>query len=160
MKYPGVAVGVIVLKYPGTVPARMKDIRVLLGKRKGPLGTGQYSLPGGKVDFGEPPIHAAAREVEEETGLRVSNLTFTGKVSNDWFPVQGKHFINLFYTAIAENPEDLHVPDSEKDKFDEWLWYSPYKLPKGVWMHSAEAILTVFDPWLKRVSRLPGIDIE
>lgn len=33
-----------------------------------------YELPAGKVDKGEQPSHAAARELEEETGYRASGL--------------------------------------------------------------------------------------
>ena len=32
-------------------------------------------FPGGSIDIGEEPIHAAARELEEETGLRSSKIT-------------------------------------------------------------------------------------
>jgi 8-oxo-dGTP pyrophosphatase MutT (NUDIX family) len=58
-----------------------------------------FGLPGGKVDPGETPEQAAYRELEEETGLKASNLkhvftrhadddgfttfTFTGKVSGN-----------------------------------------------------------------------------
>lgn len=150
MAYPGVAVSVIIFD---------KEERVLLGKRKGPLGTGQYSLPGGKVDFGEAPLIAAMREVAEETFLQLRDVWFTGKVSNDWFPEQGKHFINLFYVGTAVNPEDLHVPESEKEKFDEWLWFSQSELPEGVWMHTAEVIKAVFKPGSNAQSKMPGIDI-
>jgi 8-oxo-dGTP pyrophosphatase MutT (NUDIX family) len=35
-------------------------------------GTGHvWTLPGGKVEFGEPPVRALRREVAEETGLAV-----------------------------------------------------------------------------------------
>jgi 8-oxo-dGTP diphosphatase len=37
-------------------------------------GTGRWTLPGGGLDFGEPPEAGAVREVEEETGL-VARIT-------------------------------------------------------------------------------------
>ncbi len=33
---------------------------------------GQYALPGGRCEEGEPPVASALREVEEELGLRLS----------------------------------------------------------------------------------------
>lgn len=150
MRYPGVAVGVIVLH----------EGRVLLGKRKGELGTGLYSLPGGKVDFGESPIDAAKRELKEETGLVVSCLKFIGKVSNDYFPEHGKHYINLFYLAVAKNPQDVHVPDSEKDKFDTWEWFTPMHLPENTWEYTGKVILHVWNNMSLRPLLISGVDCE
>lgn len=44
---------------------------VLLTQRKGGAWDGMWHLPSGKLDAGEPATTAAAREVEEETGVRV-----------------------------------------------------------------------------------------
>jgi 8-oxo-dGTP diphosphatase len=145
MEYPGVAVGVIVLSGKG----------ILLGKRKGPLGAGEYSLPGGKVDFGESPVQAAIREVKEETNLDVFCVEFTGKVSNDYFPENGKQYINLFYVATATNPEELQIAESEKEKFEEWLWFSLDALPSGIWLHTHDVIRHYF---FDEPCKIDGID--
>jgi ADP-ribose pyrophosphatase YjhB (NUDIX family) len=43
--------------------------RVLLVKRSNPPGKGKWSVPGGHLELGENIYHAAARELEEETGV-------------------------------------------------------------------------------------------
>jgi 8-oxo-dGTP pyrophosphatase MutT (NUDIX family) len=56
--------------------------RVLLTRR---ADNGLWSLPGGKIDPGESVSEACAREVLEETGLRISIVRLTGVYSSpDW----------------------------------------------------------------------------
>ena len=48
-----------------------RDGKVLLVRRARLPGKGFYSLPGGRVEFGESLHAALAREVDEETGLKI-----------------------------------------------------------------------------------------
>jgi len=49
-------------------------------KSKGKFGAGYWNAPGGKIEEGESPETAAAREVYEETGLAVNSLRLHGEL--------------------------------------------------------------------------------
>ena len=52
--------------------AVLRDGRVLAARRTAPLeAAGRWELPGGKVEPGEPPAAALARELHEELGVEV-----------------------------------------------------------------------------------------
>lgn len=56
-----------------------RGTKVLLQRKaQGLFGEGRWNAPGGKMRMGELPERAAAREMYEETGLRVSGLQFKG----------------------------------------------------------------------------------
>jgi 8-oxo-dGTP diphosphatase len=72
---------------------RRGDEFLLLLKASGKFGEGLWNAPGGKIDEGESPEHAAKREVFEETGLSILNLEKMGflefcfgpgKIKPDW----------------------------------------------------------------------------
>jgi ADP-ribose pyrophosphatase YjhB (NUDIX family) len=64
MEYIKICVGAAVLK----------EDKILLVKRKNPPERGLWSLPGGKVKFGESLKKAVKREVFEETHIEVEPL--------------------------------------------------------------------------------------
>ncbi len=64
-----------------------RDGSVLLIQRGNQPGYGQWSMPGGYVDRGEVVEEAAAREVWEETGLRVEIEGLVGLFSERGHPV-------------------------------------------------------------------------
>lgn len=65
---PIVGVGVVVLKTGGA------GSEVLLIRRGRPPRQGDWSIPGGKQEWGETLHEAAHREIMEETGVSISNL--------------------------------------------------------------------------------------
>jgi 8-oxo-dGTP diphosphatase len=57
---------------------RNRDKVLLLHKARGLFGEGKWNAPGGKLRLGENPSNGAAREMFEETGIRVNRLRFNG----------------------------------------------------------------------------------
>ena len=58
--------------------AIFRDDKVLLVRRARSPGKGFYSLPGGRVEFGETLHTALHREVDEETGLKIDIVGLAG----------------------------------------------------------------------------------
>jgi 8-oxo-dGTP diphosphatase len=99
------------------------DDKILLGRRLSNPEKNKWQFPGGHVEPGEDLKSACAREVYEETGLKIDQiepLAFT----NDIYREYKKHYVTLFYTAHVAGGR-LEV--KEPDKSDEWKWWS--KLP-------------------------------
>lgn len=65
---PRLAVGAVIVEHRADGPY------VVLARRGRAPNAGRWSLPGGKVEFGETLEAALVREIEEECGLRVSVL--------------------------------------------------------------------------------------
>lgn len=98
--------------------------RILLGKRKGAHGAGNWAAPGGHLDFGESVEECARRELLEETGLTALSVK-TGLWSNDI--IDGtKHYITLFATVDRFEGE---VQLLEPDRCEEWRWFAKEALP-------------------------------
>lgn len=102
----------------------MKDGKLLLGKRRGSHGAGEYASPGGHLEHGESFAACAAREVMEETGLVIGEPRFL-RVMNvmDYAP---KHYVDLAFVAdwVRGEPEVR-----EPTKVETWQWYSLDELP-------------------------------
>jgi len=77
----------------------------------------RLGIPGGHIEPGESPDHAAARELQEETGLTVVQLAPIGMVSEP-----GRHT----YLYVAEATGRLRPSDEGRP-----LWASPNQLRAG-----------------------------
>ena len=109
----------------------LKDGKVLLGRRhENPekadselRGEGTWTMPGGKLDFGETFEEGAKREVLEETGIILKNANVLC-VNNDF--VKTAHFVTVGMLADEFEGEPQVM---EPDEITEWGWFDMEELP-------------------------------
>lgn len=131
-KKAGVGVGVLILR----------DSKILLGKRhEDPekassllSGAGTWTMPGGKLDFGETFEEGAKREVLEETGLKLNKVDVIC-VNNDI--IETAHFvtIGLYSDDFIGEPKIM-----EPDEITEWQWFDFNNLPSPIFFPSARVL--------------------
>jgi 8-oxo-dGTP diphosphatase len=100
-----------------------RDGRVLLVRRARSPGKGLYSLPGGRVEFGETLQTALMREIAEETSLTVAVAGFSGWREVVPGPMNAGHYVILSFAAhwIAGEPV-------LNDELDDAVWVAPQAL--------------------------------
>jgi len=100
--------------------AIFRDYRILLVRRARSPARGYYSLPGGRVEFGET-LHAALhREVDEETALKIQIIGLAG-----WREVVqgaggGGHYLIMSFAARWTSGEPVL-----NDELDDFRWLAP-----------------------------------
>jgi 8-oxo-dGTP diphosphatase len=100
---------------------------VLMGKRKSSQGAGTWSFPGGWIEPSDLDlISAAIREVREETGLVVSELSVVDAVLTHYD--DGRHAVTvLFRAGVAEGQPNALEPEKLEGR---WTWVDPRDLPQ------------------------------
>lgn len=88
------------------------DDRLLLIRRGHGPAAGEWSFPGGRVEFGETMVEAVVREVYEETGLEVVVGDYIGHVE-----VIGDdtHFVIHDFYATAFDAEPIRAGDDAQE---------------------------------------------
>src|SRR5215203_435141 len=93
-----------------------EDGRVLLIRRASDPYEGQWALPGGFVEVGETLEAAAAREAEEETGLKVEIVRLVGVYSDPDRDPRG-HNVSCAYLARSTEGEPSAASDAAEASF-------------------------------------------
>jgi 8-oxo-dGTP diphosphatase len=100
--------------------AIFRDDKILLVRRARSPAKGYYSLPGGRVEFGET-LHAALhREVDEETALKIEIIGLAGWREVVPGAAGGGHYLIMSFAArwIAHEPV-------LNDELDDFMWLKP-----------------------------------
>ena len=106
--WPQLAVGVFVFDAAG---------RVLLVQRGRPPGQGLWSVPGGKLEWGESVTDACQREVQEETGIEVTVGPFV-----TWIERVGDTYHYVILDFVATPVDSAALPQAGDDATDaRWL---------------------------------------
>jgi 8-oxo-dGTP diphosphatase len=96
--------------------------KILLARRARQPGKGFYTLPGGRVEFGESLVEALQREVREETGLVIDVAGLAGwreVLPNPAAGIAG-HFVIMSFAARWAAGEPVL-----NDELDDARWFDP-----------------------------------
>jgi 8-oxo-dGTP diphosphatase len=109
--------------------------KILLGKRKGSFGDGEYAFPGGHLEYMESFEDCAKRETAEECGIKIKNVKFQILANLiEWAP---KQYIQVGLVADWESGEPEVL---EPNKCESWAWYDIDNLPSPIFYASAIGI--------------------
>jgi 8-oxo-dGTP diphosphatase len=126
-EYPRPMVTVDALVFAGNT----SDKHVLLIRRGNEPFKGLWALPGGFVEMDETLDNAVARELTEETGLKLSGFKQLHTFGNPGRDPRGRNITIVFYVSI---PEVVSVAGG--DDADEAKWFSIHQLPKLAFDHN------------------------
>ncbi len=135
----GVGFGVMILK----------NKKILLGKRHKDSekadselhGEGTWTMPGGKIHFGESFERVAFREVLEETSIKINEDKLQLiSIANDI--VEDAHFITIGFLCQDFKGQAKVM---EPDEITEWRWFNLDKLPTPMFFPSEKILKNYFD---------------
>lgn len=129
----------------------LKDGKVLLGKRHDDAdkassemhGEGTWTMPGGKLHFGESFEEGCQRELFEETSMQVglSDLRLIS-LSNDMAGGDA-HYVTVGFLADKYSGKPKVM---EPDEITDWQWFDLKNIPEKIFPPSQK----VLDNYLKK----------
>lgn len=118
--------------------------RVWIGRRYGETGPKSWQFPQGGLDAGESAEFGALRELWEETGVTIAQLSPLGEVE-DWLyydfppdmaPKKGRLYAGQkqrwFAYRFHGNASHVNLTTYGSQEFSEWKWVKLHKTPAKV----------------------------
>lgn len=103
-----------------------KDEKILLAKRKGSHGEGEYACVGGHMEYGESFVEALKRECLEECGIKIKNIRFLCLI-NTGERYAPKHYVDIGLIADWQSGKPSV---KEPHKHEKWEWHELENPPK------------------------------
>lgn len=101
-----------------------KDKKILFKKRKTSHGTGEWSFPGGHLEYMESYENCAKRETLEESGIYIKNIRLNYLANLKTYTP--KHYVAIELIADWESGEPQVL---EPEKNETWEWFDLDNLP-------------------------------
>lgn len=110
---------------------RNSEGKLLLQQRKHPYG--KWGVPCGLMELGESAEDTARREIFEETGLTLGNLTLFGVYSGQDYFCRAANG-DEFYTIVIAYTADSYIgePTVHDDESLQFKWFTPRELPDDI----------------------------
>jgi|SRR3989344_2474282 len=115
---PGIGVAAVVFK----------DGKILLGEDLTKGGESIFGVPGGHWESGETLSDAIKREVLEESGIEIQNITLIS-VYDFFRKDKNKSYVTIGFKAEHESGT---LKDESKDTRKNWGWFELDKLPMRI----------------------------
>ena len=101
----------------------VKDNKIVLIKKANGPYKGKLDLPGGTIEYGETPEKAVVRELQEEVGIDVRELSLVdaNSVLIEWMhheELEQIHHIGIFYKIIVYRNEIKNVVEITEQNDD------------------------------------------
>lgn len=122
--------------YVGSCGLVVREGMLLLGRRKGSAGAGEWGLPSGHLEYGERLDDCVLRELTEETGMTAERTHFVSVVNDPKQPVE-KNYLNFAFLLEGVQGEPRVC---EPEHCSEWQWFPLTSLPKEVFYGHRDVI--------------------
>lgn len=134
----GVGVGVMILNHKGEILLGLRNVDPAKADSELHL-EGTWTMPGGKLNYGELFIDGAKREVKEETNI---DLIDAEVICINEDKNEHAHFITIGMLCRDFSGEAKVM---EPDEITEWKWFDLHNLPKPLYFPSEKILKNYFE---------------